>query len=382
MKLIRQIAISFTGIVGLCSCATIINNYPQEVTIDTDSEQPVAIQVSQNNDKLYTGNTPTKLKIKPASHKALNVRVIDPCYKSNAITVEESVKPIFWLNALNWGVGAIVDYSTGSMWRYESDVLLSAEHQDNLSETCQTRLLKNLEQPKILHDKTKTDDSPHLYGFGFVISEVSNRRNYIGNGQYFYYNFEKSPEIDYQFRLTNVDRDCYSGHFDFRRKSGCINGLDVNSEQASYTFSINYHPKNHRNWIFGLGTGIVDVRVDGYSRSIENSRRFESFFADVVAIPVFVDLGLQLGSSFKVKTFGSIPLSKFGFGRSAIIHSRDNVSDLSDPEVRKQARLLVLQSVEYSMIGVGLEWKPKGELGYAISAVVGLSVFFGMHTGS
>ncbi|MBF0349974.1 MAG: hypothetical protein HQM11_03030 [SAR324 cluster bacterium] len=122
--IIKPLAALLAGSMMLSSCSTMFNSGSQTIIArSTDGSEGIKVEVSSS-----TGSYPTKLPATLAaepSHSGVSIRVVDQCYDSTIVTVNQSITPSFWANFLwisGFWLGMGVDAVTGKLWKYDNNV--------------------------------------------------------------------------------------------------------------------------------------------------------------------------------------------------------------------------------------------------------------------
>jgi len=110
--------------VTLSGCSTLFNSGSQTI-VATSPDKNVNVDVTTAS-STYQTTLPTTIVTDPSSTRDVTIKVNDKCYKDTSVTVHKSVAPSYWANLLN-GWGFLIDYATGDMWKYDSQVLVPTE---------------------------------------------------------------------------------------------------------------------------------------------------------------------------------------------------------------------------------------------------------------
>lgn len=122
MKTISIIMLMLFFSITISSCATIVNTGSQTILARaTDNQEGVEVEVKTPSGA-YPTTLPATIAAEPSTVEEVTIRVIDECYDSTQQTVPKNVTPSYWLNLLLLYPGLIIDYVTGKMWKYDSNV--------------------------------------------------------------------------------------------------------------------------------------------------------------------------------------------------------------------------------------------------------------------
>lgn len=143
----------------LSGCATIFNNDSQPIYIN--SQPPKKVDVIVKGTGMGDINTalPTTLYIKPSSFRALSVVVNDKCFKPTTRYASKSVTPSYWLNIFNMH-GFYIDYFSGYMWDYDSNLTVQIDPTLNASDDCESVAQIVERQPANIYAKTIETNKP------------------------------------------------------------------------------------------------------------------------------------------------------------------------------------------------------------------------------
>ncbi|MCL9782955.1 hypothetical protein M9194_16115 [Vibrio sp. S4M6] len=123
MKKILTLGIA-ASVLTLSGCSTMFNSGSQTI-VATAPDKNVNVDVTTAS-STYQTTLPTTIVTAPSSTRDVTIKVDDKCYKNTSVTVNKSVTPSYWANILN-GWGFLIDYATGDMWKYDSQVLVPTE---------------------------------------------------------------------------------------------------------------------------------------------------------------------------------------------------------------------------------------------------------------
>lgn len=91
-----------------CGCCSIFTSGPQTVSIDS---QPQGADVKIGP---YKGKTPYTVNLSRGKDYVIVAKYGD---KTETLTLEKSIEPVYWVNILFWP-GLLIDLGTGKMWKY------------------------------------------------------------------------------------------------------------------------------------------------------------------------------------------------------------------------------------------------------------------------
>ncbi len=116
-----QISLATTLLVTCAGCATILNDSSQTVNVRASNGSSITGTV---DGKVFTapGTVPLERK------KSAVTFVTDAPGCAKSTNVNSDVDGKFFINILSGGVfGSTTDYSTGKMWRYADNVVISCQ---------------------------------------------------------------------------------------------------------------------------------------------------------------------------------------------------------------------------------------------------------------
>ena len=102
-------------------CATIFKGKTQKVNIATSNNEQISVNVD--------GKTVTAPSVVELTRKDSDLTVTTSAKGCTPNTsVESSVEPVFFVNILSGGpLGSTTDYATGSMWKYDSNIVVNCK---------------------------------------------------------------------------------------------------------------------------------------------------------------------------------------------------------------------------------------------------------------
>lgn len=101
-------------------CATILKGKTQKVNIATSNNKQISVNVD--------GKTVTAPGIVEVARKDSDLTVTTSAKGCTPNTlVDSSVEPVFFVNFLSGGGGSTTDYVTGSMWKYDSNIVVNCK---------------------------------------------------------------------------------------------------------------------------------------------------------------------------------------------------------------------------------------------------------------
>ena len=118
------IAFVFSG------CSTMFNDKAQAVKISSNDKDVKVLIFTSNG--TYRTKLPATMSIEP-SNCGVNIIVIDPCYENTTIKVNRHITPSYWANIFNYGIGFIIDFANGNMWRYDENTSIPLIKKQNCS---------------------------------------------------------------------------------------------------------------------------------------------------------------------------------------------------------------------------------------------------------
>ncbi len=123
MPLKQIITFLFLSIM-ISSCATMFNSGSQTMLAKASGNQEgIEVEVTTPSGS-YSTKLPATIVAEPSSNDEVTIKVVDKCYDSMEKIVDKSVTPSFWLNTLNVYGGFILDWATGKMWKYDSNIIV------------------------------------------------------------------------------------------------------------------------------------------------------------------------------------------------------------------------------------------------------------------
>jgi hypothetical protein len=98
----------FSSSLLMSGCCSIFTSGPQTVSIDS---QPQGADVKIGP---YKGKTPYTVSLPRGKEYVIVAKYGD---KTETLTLEKSIEPVYWVNILVWP-GLLIDLGTGKMWKY------------------------------------------------------------------------------------------------------------------------------------------------------------------------------------------------------------------------------------------------------------------------
>ena len=137
-KLIIMISWFVVGM-SLSSCATVFNSGSQTILAKSSNDKPIEVVINTSNGT-YSTKLPTTIVSEPNSFTKVSIEVKDACYEPITIMAGRSITPSYWVNILNYGVGYLVDYLTGTMWKYHNTILVPVTDKPDRPASCKDRI--------------------------------------------------------------------------------------------------------------------------------------------------------------------------------------------------------------------------------------------------
>ena len=117
-----MLCIGMAGLLLLTGCATMFGDKTQTLQFTSPQKSKIILTDGRGTNKYDVPGTITITK----GSEQLRYRV--DCPNSYEQKVGRDIAGVFWLNILSGGVvGSGIDYLTGSMWRYTSDVQVPSD---------------------------------------------------------------------------------------------------------------------------------------------------------------------------------------------------------------------------------------------------------------
>ncbi|WP_428385312.1 adenosine deaminase [Nevskia ramosa] len=109
------------ALLGVTSCATIINDSGQIINVSASNGKPVEGTI---NGIPFKGPVPVTVQRAKA---ALDIKsTTEGC--APVTTVKSETSGVFWLNIILGGFfGSTTDYASGDMWKYDQNVIISCD---------------------------------------------------------------------------------------------------------------------------------------------------------------------------------------------------------------------------------------------------------------
>lgn len=120
MKTMKVLTPILASLVLTTGCSTMYNSGSQTIMArSTDGQEGIKVEISSASGS-YPAQLPATIAAEP-SNTAVEIKVVDQCYDQTQVSVGKSVTPSYWANLLN-GWGFLIDWATGKMWKYDSNV--------------------------------------------------------------------------------------------------------------------------------------------------------------------------------------------------------------------------------------------------------------------
>jgi hypothetical protein len=122
-KTIKNIALSasFLGIFVLSGCATMFGDKTQTLNFTATKANNIILTDGKGQNKYSVPGTVTITK------DTEQVRFRVDCANAFEQKIPREIQGVFWLNILSGGlIGSGIDYLTGKMWQYDTDVVVPA----------------------------------------------------------------------------------------------------------------------------------------------------------------------------------------------------------------------------------------------------------------
>lgn len=115
----RLLTTVLTTAVLTSGCATLIGGGSSELDVDVAEPRrdlEVRIENLSSGETIIQRQPEFSVSLSRASDYKVTVR--SPLYRTQEVQIGRSIRPVFWLNVLNLGVGMIVDAATSQMWQH------------------------------------------------------------------------------------------------------------------------------------------------------------------------------------------------------------------------------------------------------------------------
>lgn len=113
-----RLAVLLTGLMGLTSCATILNDSTQKINITTSNNTKTEVEI---NGAVY--NAPSIISVSRSKEDLILNAKNPKC--TQQYLVKSKVDNKFWINILSGGTfGSSTDYGSDKMWTYQDEVEL------------------------------------------------------------------------------------------------------------------------------------------------------------------------------------------------------------------------------------------------------------------
>ena len=276
-------------LLNLTGCATLFNNNPQPIKINTPGNKPANAKISAPGVKPYKITIPDVIFSHASSFTPLKITVDDPCYLAKTVRVDTSLEPIFWANIFNAFYGMPLDYLTGSMWSYSPQVNIPLVEGSTASEDCidTNYKLSNFSSYEIPEPTL----GKHRISMGWTSKTHSKRYkdSYKGTGVFFEYLYYLNREfmLSTRFQANSSNEYYYSDSINCRAR--CY--TDIQTDQIAYTFAIRHYINTNSNFYAGLGVAQVYVDQTYYEDGMYVIN--DDYTVSAQASTIFLDLGWQ-----------------------------------------------------------------------------------------
>lgn len=116
---ILRLSLMTMAMMGVTSCATIINDSSQVINVSASNGKPVEGTI---NGIPFKGPVPVTVQRAKAP---LDIKTTTEGCAPNT-TVKNEISGVFWLNIISGGLfGSTTDYSSSDMWEYDQNVVIS-----------------------------------------------------------------------------------------------------------------------------------------------------------------------------------------------------------------------------------------------------------------
>lgn len=136
MRILKSLFVNFLIVSLLSSCSTMFNSGSQSILArSSDGKRGIKVQINSSSGS-YETELPSNIITHPSSFETTNILVIDQCYNSTTTMINKTIASSYWANILNI-YGFLIDWVTGAMWRYDSNVLVLVDKKrtcDNMEE--------------------------------------------------------------------------------------------------------------------------------------------------------------------------------------------------------------------------------------------------------
>lgn len=111
--------LALASAIAASGCATLMGGGPSDLDVNvTEPRRDVEVRI----ENLATGETiiqrQPEFTVTLSRAADYQVTVRSPLYTTREIHIGRSIRPVFWLNVLNLGLGMIVDAATSQMWQH------------------------------------------------------------------------------------------------------------------------------------------------------------------------------------------------------------------------------------------------------------------------
>ncbi len=118
-SIILRAPLMAVALLGATGCATLINESKQTINVSASNGKPVEGTI---NGIPFKGPVPVEVQ---RANAELEVKsTTEGC--APVTTVKNDISSVFWLNIILGGFfGSTTDYSSGDMWEYDQNVVIS-----------------------------------------------------------------------------------------------------------------------------------------------------------------------------------------------------------------------------------------------------------------
>lgn len=113
------VTVALVGALAASGCATLIGAGPSELEVNvTEPRRDVEVRIENlsNGETIIQRQPEFTVDLSRAADYQVTVR--SPFYTTREVRIGRSIRPVFWLNILNGGLGMIVDAATSQMWQH------------------------------------------------------------------------------------------------------------------------------------------------------------------------------------------------------------------------------------------------------------------------
>ncbi len=323
----------------LSGCATIFNNDVQAIYIDSQPLKKVDVIVKGTGNGDINAVLPTTVFTKPSSFRTLSVVVNDECFKPTTRYASKNVTPSYWFNLINMH-GFYIDYFTGYMWDYDSNLTVQISPAKNTPDDCESTTQIVERQPVNIYVETKKANKPsfrqkwfpeNIVGLNVLLARSLSSRveQAISSGITVNYarRFGQENMINVAYRNYTHDSNCIL--------SDCWR---YEVEHKSWLVSFRQYLIPKSNFFGGLGAARISVSQSDVSYLYSSN---DSFTARSDALTtMFFEMGwIARYKTYSFQFTGIIDFADIGLdGRDLSGISDQPVSSLS-ADVRKRNKM-------------------------------------------